>query len=80
MPADARLEAGGEGGYVDEEDSDNADHAEGADVALFHDAEHGFAVAAAAQGVGEVSQTRSRAFDGAEATMDGYAVGGIVFF
>lgn len=30
--------------------------------------------------VGEVSQTRSRAFDGAEATMDGYAVGGIVFF
>lgn len=30
--------------------------------------------------VGEVSQTRSTSFDGAEATMDGYAVGGIVFF
>lgn len=30
--------------------------------------------------VGEASQTRSTAFDGAEATMDGYAVGGIVFF
>ena len=56
LPAEAGLDAGGEGGDVEEQDADDRDDAERADVALLHDPKHGLAIPPAAERVREVGQ------------------------